>query len=143
MKIIASAAILLASGVAASAQAPAQGIDATDPTVVTTTTMFLTPEASDFVVSDLIDEEIHNLDGEEIGTIEDFVVRDGNTLTGVVASVGGFLGLGETYVVVDPNALTLTVEGAGESAEWNVVMDTDRDTLEAAPRFEYDGRWDR
>ncbi len=119
------------------------GVSAVSTETMQPTVTFVTPEASDFVVSDLIDEEIENANGESIGTIEDFVIREGKDLTGVVVSVGGFLGMGETYVVVDPNALTIVAEGEGKNTEWNVMMDTDKDSLTNAPKFEYTGQWDR
>lgn len=119
------------------------GVSAVSTETMQPTVTFVTPEASDFVVSDLIDEEIENANGESIGTIEDFVIREGKDLTGVIVSVGGFLGMGETYVVVDPNALTIVAEGEGDDTEWNVMMDTDKETLTDAPKFEYTGQWDR
>lgn len=152
MKImITTAALLMASATSALAQtAPADttpadnaGVRAVDATTMKQTVTFVTPAESDFVVSDLKGEEIHNAQDEEIGTIEDFIVRDGKDLSGIVVSVGGFLGIGETYVVVDPNALVLTAEGDGDDAEWTVMMDATRDQLKAAPTFEYTGKWDR
>lgn len=138
--------ILAATGAGFAQQAqPNEGVSAVDPTAVTTqvTEIFVTPAEADFVVTQLINENVHNLQGEDIGTIEDFVIRDGTTVTGVIVSVGGFLGIGQTYVVIDPSAVTLSLEGAGDDAEWEVVVDTNRESLEGAPTFEYEGRWER
>jgi hypothetical protein len=48
-------------------------------------------------------------------------------------SVGGFLGLGESYVVLDPSSVVLNQkEGA-----WRAYVDTSRDDLMNAPKFTY------
>ena len=104
---------------------------------------YVTPETTDFVFSELEGEDVDNLQGEEIGEIHDIIVRDGTTVTAVVISVGGFLGIGESYVAVDPASLTIEQEDPDDDdVDWEVTLDIDRASLEAAPKFEYEGRWD-
>jgi hypothetical protein len=67
------------------------------------------------------------------GTAMPAVIENGKTLTGVVVSVGGFLGLGESYVVLDPSSLAIS----NKDGKWMVHADTDKDTLKNAPKFEY------
>lgn len=141
MKIVATAlAALLLTSAHASAQASG-GIDAVNPETVEVT--FVTPATADFVASSLIGSDIHNLQDESIGTIDDLIITEGRDLGGLVVNVGGFLGIGGRYVVVDPDSVTLTLEGSGDDAEWRVVMNSTRQDLEAAPEFTYEGRWDR
>lgn len=141
MKFAATAlAVVLATSTAAFAQT-STGVDAVDPNTVEVT--FVTPETADFVASSLIGSNVHNVQDENIGTIEDLIIGEGQELDGIVVSVGGFLGLGGRYVVVSPDSVTLALEGTGDDAEWRVVMNSTREQLEQAPEFEYEGRWDR
>lgn len=141
MKFAATAlAAVLATSTAAFAQT-STGVDAVDPNTVEVT--FVTPETADFVASSLIGSNVHNVQDENIGTIEDLIIGEGQELDGIVVSVGGFLGLGGRYVVVSPDSVTLALEGTGDDAEWRVVMNSTREQLEQAPEFEYEGRWDR
>jgi hypothetical protein len=148
MKTMTLAAVLLAAAAstagaqtavpADSSAAPAAGTDGM--TAVETDTVeltFVTPTDADFIATDLIGADIHNMDNESIGEIEDFVIRDGTELTGVVVSVGGFLGLGERHVVVDPG--TITLRQAEDATGWTAMANTTREALEAAPAFEYKG----
>lgn len=54
-------------------------------------------------------------------------------MTGVIVSVGGFLGLGERYVVLDPS----TISVSNKDNKWAAYVDTDKDTLNKAPSFDY------
>ncbi len=84
--------------------------------------------------SKLVGLNVYNKDDETIGEIEDLVIENGKTVTGVVVSVGGFLGMGEHYVVIDPETVTLTQR----DNDWRAVVNTTKDTLQNAPEFTYD-----
>jgi sporulation protein YlmC with PRC-barrel domain len=94
---------------------------------------FTTVKPADFMSSNLIGAHVYNNQNEKLGEIQDLVIEDGKTITGVVVSVGGFLGLGETYVALDP--ATIVVNKVNGS--WQAFVDTSKDTLKSAPKFSY------
>ena len=112
---------------------------------VTTTTevlaeVFVTAKPTDVLSSNLMDLDITNPANETIGEIKDLVLSQGD-LSGYIVSVGGFLGLGERYVVVHPNAVNISY--TENDRRWHAVMNTTKDQLKAAPEFKYEGRWRR
>ncbi|MRI57492.1 PRC-barrel domain containing protein [Methylobacterium sp. DB1607] len=93
---------------------------------------FVTVKPADLMSSKLVGSTVYNNNNETVGEVEDLVIENGKTVTGVVVSVGGFLGMGESYVVLDPSTLAVSKNG-----NWAVHADTDKDTLKNAPKFEY------
>ena len=134
--LIVAAASLLAGAAGAQTAEPAQtgqqGVTEVDTATVEMT--FVTPTEADFLATRLIGTNITNTEGESIGEIDDMIIRNGNELTGLVVSVGGFLGIGERHVVVDPSTVAITADGD----DWAATANTTREALEAAPEFEYD-----
>ncbi|MCJ2062751.1 hypothetical protein MKK63_08525 [Methylobacterium sp. J-088] len=59
------------------------------------------------------------------------MIENGKTPTRVVVSDGGFLGMGESFVVLDPSTLVI----GDKDGKWAVHADTDDDTLMNAPNF--------
>ena len=94
---------------------------------------YVTVKPADVMSSKLVGTTVYNNKNETVGEVEDLVIENGKTLTGVVVSVGGFLGLGESYVVLDPSTLAIS----NKDGKWAVHADTDKDTLKNAPKFEY------
>jgi sporulation protein YlmC with PRC-barrel domain len=86
--------------------------------------------------SRLVGMNLYNNQNESVGEIEDLVIDNGKTITGVVAGVGGFLGMGESYVVLDPASIVLNQK----DGTWRALVDTNKDTLKNAPKFSYDKR---
>lgn len=145
-KMLSTAAVaLLLAGPAfaqspAAETAPAPGTEAGSTsggmTMGTTSTMemkYVTVSDADIMASRLEDLDVYNNEGEDIGEIEDLVIRDGQTITGVVVSVGGFLGLGDRYVLLDPSSVVLAEQDGGLRA----LVNTNKDDLGNAPEFEY------
>jgi hypothetical protein len=108
--------------------------------VTTTAEVFVKAKPTDVLSSNLIDLNITNPANETIGEIKDLVISQ-RDLSGYVVSVGGFLGLGERYVVVHPNAVQISY--TENDRKWHAVMNTTKDQLKAAPEFKYEGRWRR
>jgi hypothetical protein len=108
--------------------------------VTTMTEVFVTAKPTDVLSSNLIDLNITNAANETVGEIKDLVISQGD-LSGYVVSVGGFLGIGERYVVVHPNAVQISY--TENDRKWHAVMNTTKDQLKAAPEFKYEGRWRR
>jgi len=91
-------------------------------------------QETDLVTSKLVGINIYNKANEEIGEISDVVIGNGKSVIGVIASVGGFLGLGSSYVVIDPASLAI----ADDNGTWKAYVDTNKEDLSAAPKFDYD-----
>jgi hypothetical protein len=66
------------------------------------------------------------------------VVSNGQ-LAGYVFSVGGFLGVGDRYVVVAPSAVQINY--SENDKKWTATMNATKDQLKSAPEFKYEGRW--
>ncbi|GEP09028.1 PRC-barrel domain-containing protein [Methylobacterium gnaphalii] len=75
-----------------------------------------------------------------VGEIKDLVIEKGK-LAGYVLSVGGFLGIGEHYVVVDPSSVALTYDEGGK--KWKASVNATKDQLKVAPQFKYEGKYKR
>ena len=94
---------------------------------------FVTAKPAEVTSSKLVGKNLYNNKNENVGEIEDLVIDNGKTVTGVVVSVGGFLGMGERYVLVDPSSIFLhRADGALKA-----MVDTDKDALKNAPEFKY------
>ncbi len=95
---------------------------------------------SDAMGSNLVGLDIHNAANEDIGEIEDVVLDSDLKVKGLVLSVGGFVGVGSKYVVVDPSAVAITYDA--NAKEWKAMMSATKDQLTAIPEFKYEGKFD-
>ncbi|WP_066925466.1 PRC-barrel domain-containing protein [Methylobacterium sp. CCH5-D2] len=94
---------------------------------------FVTAKPAEVTSSRLVGKNLYNNKNETIGEVEDLVIDNGKTVTGVVVSVGGFLGMGERYVLVDPSSIFLHKA----DGKLKAMVDTDKDALKNAPEFKY------
>ncbi|WP_273759303.1 PRC-barrel domain-containing protein [Bartonella sp. ML70XJBT.G] len=99
---------------------------------------YVTPLATDFVASSLIGADVYNIENENIGEVKDIILRE-NNIAGFVIAVGGFLGIGESYVVVSPETIQMT----NDYGKWKLITNATKDSLKEAPTFKYEGRWAR
>ena len=95
---------------------------------------FVSAKPAEVTTSKLVGKNLYNKQNETVGEIEDLVIENGKTVTGVVVSVGGFLGMGERYVLVDPSTIFLHRDGGSLKA----MVDADKDTVKNAPEFKCD-----
>lgn len=95
---------------------------------------FVNVQKTDLTASQLEGLDIYNAAGEDIGEIEDVVIGDGKSVIGLVASVGGFLGIDKSYVVLDPSSVAIN----NDNGTWKAYVDTTKEALEAAPKLDYD-----
>lgn len=105
---------------------------------VTTSTVastFATVKPTDVAASRLMDADVHTKQHQDIGEIEDLVVENGDRVSAVILSVGGFLGVGERYVAVDPSSITLMRSADGGT--FRAVVDAPKDQLNNAPTFDH------
>lgn len=100
---------------------------------------FVSVAPSSALTSNLIGLNLTNAGGETIGEIKDLVLAEDKGVQGFVVSVGGFLGIGEHYVVVDPSAVTVNYDS--NEKKWLAKLDTTAEQLKAAPAFTYEGKW--
>jgi len=94
---------------------------------------FVAMKPADTLSSRLIGTDVYNNQNESVGEIEDLVIENGKTITGVVVSAGGFLGMGEHYVLIEPSSIVLSQKGDSMKA----FINTTKDTLKGAPAFNY------
>jgi sporulation protein YlmC with PRC-barrel domain len=95
----------------------------------------VTPYEGLLLTSKVVGSRIKNLQNEDIGTIDDLIFNpDTGRVRFAVLGVGGFLGAGETKVVVPWGAVGLVKGAPGEAPSY--VIDAPKDKLEKAPRFD-------
>ena len=103
-----------------------------------TTETFIVAKPTDVLSDNLIDLDVTNQQKEKIGEIKDLVLSQG-VLAGYIVEVGGFLGMGDRYVMVSPDAIKVTYVESDK--KWTAEMDATKEQLRAAPEFKYEGRW--
>jgi hypothetical protein len=93
----------------------------------------------DAIMSDQLDDvDLRNAANERVGEIEDAVINQGR-LVGYVVSVGGFLGVGDRNIVVDPSNINITYNTGDK--KWTGVINATKEQLQSAPEFKYEGKW--
>ena len=80
-------------------------------------------------MTNLIGMPVTNPQGEEVGNVHDALFTKDGKISGVVLSVGGFLGIGDKLVALPWEAVEVNY------AEDSVLVDATRDQLGAAPPF--------
>lgn len=108
--------------------------------VTTTPELFVTAQPTDVLSYNLVGLNITNGENENIGEIKDLILADGK-LAGYIVSVGGFLGMGERYVIVEPSSVK--VNYTEDDKKWTATMAATKEQLKEAPEFKYEGRWGR
>jgi hypothetical protein len=122
----AAIAILAAISSAAFAQTKPESMSPGD--------MFTSVPAQDELSSNLVGLDVYNRDKQNIGTIKD-IAFSGSGLSGYIVGVGGFLGVGDHYVVVRPSAISLSFKASDKT--WHATMNANADQLKAAPEYKY------
>src|ERR1700761_6616262 len=98
---------------------------------------YVTVPSTDDLSSKVVGLDIYNKDNKDIGTIKDIALNPNGRASAYIVSVGGFLGMGEHYVAVNPEAVNI----AYKDNKWHADMNATADQLKAAPEFKYTGRW--
>jgi len=91
-------------------------------------------------LSNQLDFDVWNQDGEQIGEVEDMILDlDNSMITYVIVGTGGFLDLGEKEVLVPWNSLQLQTEAGDTTGGQNAfILQTDQDTFNNAPDIDLD-----
>jgi sporulation protein YlmC with PRC-barrel domain len=93
----------------------------------------------DDLSSKVVGLDVYNNDNKDIGTIKDIALNPDGRTTAYIVSVGGFLGIGDHYVAVDPSAVKVSYNDSDK--KWHASMNATADQLKQAPEFKYDGKW--
>jgi sporulation protein YlmC with PRC-barrel domain len=86
--------------------------------------------AGTVLATDLQGEPVENSAGEDLATLDDFVVDEDGRIVGAVISFGGFLGMGEKQVLLPWEELAID----GTDARVTLAMTAEQ--IEALPEFE-------
>jgi hypothetical protein len=97
--------------------------------------MFTYVPPHDELSSNVVGLDVYNKDKQNIGTIKD-IALDASGLNGYIVGVGGFLGMGDHYVVVRPSAISFNAR----DNKWHATMNTNADQLRAAPEYKYSSK---
>jgi sporulation protein YlmC with PRC-barrel domain len=108
---------------------PMGGMQSTTPATVA---VFYKIQPTDIQASKLIGTKVHNLNNENIGEIDDLVLDKGKAIQAFVLGVGGFVGVGERSVAVEPESVAITKQPDGTM---KVVVNTTKKDLENAPEI--------
>ncbi len=96
--------------------------------------MFYAVHPADMRASKLIGTNVYNLANENVGEVEDLIIDNGKTVKAVVISVGGFLGIGDHNIAVQPASVILSEKTDGSA---RVVINTTKEDLKKAPAFNF------
>ena len=96
--------------------------------------MFYAVQPADMRASNLIGTNVYNLANENVGEVEDLIIDNGKTVKAVVISVGGFLGIGDHNIAVQPGSVILSEKSDGSA---RVVINTTKEDLKKAPAFNF------
>jgi sporulation protein YlmC with PRC-barrel domain len=96
---------------------------------------YVTVPSTDRLTSNIVGLDIYNGDNKEIGTIKDVAIGPNGREQAYIVSVGGFLGIGDHYVAVDPSAVKVSFS----DHRWRATMNATYDQLKSAPEFHYGG----
>ncbi len=89
--------------------------------------------AEEFRTSKLVGAKVYNSANENIGSIEDIVLKADGSMDEVVLSVGGFLGIGDKYVAMPFSSLKVSRDGSSIK----VTTDGTKDSLKALPDYQF------
>ena len=95
---------------------------------------FTTVPSGEMLSSKVVGTDVHNNANQDIGTIKD-VAYSGASIKAYIVGVGGFLGMGDHYVAVNPSAINVTYDANAKT--WHATMNTTAEQLKAAPEFKY------
>jgi sporulation protein YlmC with PRC-barrel domain len=87
--------------------------------------------------SDVIGMRVYNANNEHIGEIDDVILANGKDLKAYVIGVGGFLGVGERNVALEPGSVTFQKQADGSE---RALVHATKESLENAPALERQAR---
>jgi hypothetical protein len=100
---------------------------------------FVSVAKNDDLSSNLIGLDVYNSAKQNIGQIKDIAMGPQGRAQAYVLSVGGFLGMGEHYVAVNPSDIKVSYNSSDQ--KWHATTGATTAELKSAPQFQYNGRW--
>jgi len=85
-------------------------------------------------VTNYYKQNVYDPGNNKIGEVDDVLLGADGKISALVIGVGGFLGIGEKHVIVPFNA----VKADRKDNKWQLMMNSSKDELKAAPGFKYD-----
>ena len=85
------------------------------------------------LTSKLVGATVYDNKQATVGTIQDLVIVQGKAISGVIVSAGGFLGTGDSYVLVNPSSFPVSVQDGTVKAYLNAT----KEQLKNAPKYTY------
>ena len=89
--------------------------------------------AEELRTSKLVGSKVYNNANDNIGSIEDIILKPDGSIDEVVLSVGGFLGMGDKYVAVPFSDLKISRDGSS----LKIVTLATKDSLKALPDYQF------
>jgi len=83
--------------------------------------------------SKIVGAEVYNDANENIGSVEDIVLKADGSMDEVVLSVGGFIGIGDKYVAVPYSDLKISRDGNG----LKITTEATKDALKSLPDYQF------
>jgi sporulation protein YlmC with PRC-barrel domain len=100
---------------------------------------FVSVQSADELSSNVVGLDVYNSDNKNIGQIKDIALNQHGRAQAYILSVGGFLGVGDHYVAVNPSEVKVSYNESDK--KWHAAMNATADQLKAAPEFKYTGHW--
>ena len=100
---------------------------------------FVSIPNSDELSSNVVGLDVYNNENKNIGQIKDIAINPHGRTQAFILSVGGFLGMGDRYVAVNPSDVKVSYNNSDK--KWHATMNATADQLKAAPEFKYNGQW--
>lgn len=107
----------------------------TDNTVMTDNSYLTDEDRAALTADDLIGADVHDMNGEDIGNIEDIVVTADGQVGNVIVDVGGFLGIGARSVALAFDDLQIARDEGGMTSSLRVWVDLTEEKLENMPKW--------
>lgn len=100
---------------------------------------FVSLPSTDELSSNVVGLDVYNNDNKNIGQIKDIALNQHGRAQAYILSVGGFLGVGDHYVAVNPSEIKVSYNDLDK--KWHATMNATADQLKAAPEFKHTGHW--
>ncbi len=113
--------------------------DASNSAAPASNQQFVPVTNNDELSSNLVGLDVYNGSNQNIGQIKDIAMGPQGRARAYILSVGGFLGMGEHYVAVNPNAVKVAYNASDN--KWHASTSATAAELKSAPAFQYNGRW--
>ncbi|MET0639643.1 MAG: PRC-barrel domain-containing protein [Hyphomicrobium sp.] len=89
--------------------------------------------ADEYRTSKIVGSKVYNSANENIGSVEDIVLKADGAMDEVVLSVGGFLGIGDKYVAVPFSNLKFARDGDS----FKITTEGTKESLKALPDYKF------